>query len=69
MNYTIQKCSEMVIPVGTGNDTMFPPHAFDLKSYVEDCKKYLVSHLALIGLLLTMETMFVLFSTLKLTSS
>ncbi|XP_054816811.1 uncharacterized protein LOC129316416 isoform X2 [Prosopis cineraria] len=34
-----QRCSEMVIPIGRGNDTMFPPSPFNLKSYVRDCKK------------------------------
>ncbi|XP_028756887.1 lysosomal Pro-X carboxypeptidase [Neltuma alba] len=33
-----QTCSEMVIPIGLGNDTMFQPSPFDLKSYVRDCK-------------------------------
>ncbi|KAG8644685.1 hypothetical protein MANES_11G154400v8 [Manihot esculenta] len=33
-----QTCSEMVIPIGRGNDTMFPPDPFDLESYIQDCK-------------------------------
>ncbi|XP_058004171.1 uncharacterized protein LOC110652772 isoform X2 [Hevea brasiliensis] len=33
-----QTCSEMVIPIGRGNDTMFPPEPFDLQSYIQDCK-------------------------------
>ncbi|XP_002523752.2 lysosomal Pro-X carboxypeptidase [Ricinus communis] len=33
-----QTCSEMVIPIGRGNDTMFPPSPFDLNGYVQDCK-------------------------------
>ncbi|XP_065865766.1 uncharacterized protein [Euphorbia lathyris] len=35
-----QTCSEMVIPIGRGNDTMFPPYPFDLNAYVEDCKDF-----------------------------
>lgn len=35
----IQRCSEMVMPIGTGNDTMFQPDPFNLKRYVEECKK------------------------------
>ncbi|XP_027189501.1 uncharacterized protein [Cicer arietinum] len=34
-----QRCSEMVMPIGTGNDTMFQPDPFNLKRYVEECKK------------------------------
>ncbi|KAK4286395.1 hypothetical protein QN277_002955 [Acacia crassicarpa] len=33
-----QKCSEMVIPIGRANDTMFEPNPFDLKSFVRNCK-------------------------------
>ncbi|BAT99185.1 hypothetical protein VIGAN_10058100 [Vigna angularis var. angularis] len=33
-----QTCSEMVIPIGIGNDTMFEPNPFNLKRYVEGCK-------------------------------
>ncbi|KAI4322347.1 hypothetical protein L6164_022051 [Bauhinia variegata] len=33
-----QTCSEMVIPIGFGNDTMFPPDPFNITSYVEECK-------------------------------
>ncbi|PNT18763.1 hypothetical protein POPTR_009G002200v4 [Populus trichocarpa] len=33
-----QTCSEMVMPIGYGNDSMFPPDPFDLKAYIEDCK-------------------------------
>ncbi|KAJ9129354.1 hypothetical protein P3X46_033858 [Hevea brasiliensis] len=35
-----QTCSEMVIPIGRGNDTMFPPDPFDLNSYIQDCKDF-----------------------------
>ncbi|XP_045801774.1 lysosomal Pro-X carboxypeptidase-like [Trifolium pratense] len=34
-----QTCSEMVMPFGIGNDTMFPPYPFDLKRFVEKCEK------------------------------
>lgn len=35
-----QTCSEMVIPIGIpNNDTMFPASPFDLKEYLDDCKK------------------------------
>ncbi|GLT81001.1 hypothetical protein SLA2020_524090 [Shorea laevis] len=32
-------CSEMVIPIGTGNETMFPPSPFDLSSFESECKR------------------------------
>uniref|UniRef100_A0A2N9GDX8 Uncharacterized protein n=1 Tax=Fagus sylvatica TaxID=28930 RepID=A0A2N9GDX8_FAGSY len=32
-----QRCSEMVIPIGCSNDTMFPPDPFNLSSYTEQC--------------------------------
>ncbi|KAJ9188757.1 hypothetical protein P3X46_000122 [Hevea brasiliensis] len=38
MGWRWETCSEMVIPIGRGNDTMFPPDPFDLKSYIQDCK-------------------------------
>ncbi|GLT51281.1 hypothetical protein SLA2020_247010 [Shorea laevis] len=34
-----QTCSEMVIPIGIGNDTMFPPSPFDLSSFESKCKR------------------------------
>ncbi|KAK2422071.1 lysosomal Pro-X carboxypeptidase [Trifolium repens] len=34
-----QRCSEIVIPFGKGKDSMFQPQPFDLKSFVEKCKK------------------------------
>ncbi|RDX90540.1 Lysosomal Pro-X carboxypeptidase, partial [Mucuna pruriens] len=34
-----QTCSEMVIPIGIGNDTMFQPDPFSLKIYAKECKK------------------------------
>ncbi|XP_054792131.1 uncharacterized protein LOC129316417 [Prosopis cineraria] len=34
-----QTCSEMVIPLGRGNDTMFPPALFHIKSFMRDCKE------------------------------
>ncbi|WJX72126.1 lysosomal Pro-Xaa carboxypeptidase [Trifolium repens] len=34
-----QTCSEIVIPFGKGKDSMFQPQPFDLKSFVEKCKK------------------------------
>ena len=35
----IQTCSEMVIPIGIGNDTMFEPIPFNLTRYAEGCKE------------------------------
>ncbi|WJX68849.1 lysosomal Pro-Xaa carboxypeptidase [Trifolium repens] len=34
-----QTCSEMVMPFGIGNDTMFQPYTFNLKRFVEKCQK------------------------------
>ncbi|RDX79805.1 Lysosomal Pro-X carboxypeptidase, partial [Mucuna pruriens] len=34
-----QTCSEMLIPIGIGNDTMFEPIPFSLKNYAKGCKK------------------------------
>ncbi|KAF7823316.1 lysosomal Pro-X carboxypeptidase-like [Senna tora] len=34
-----QTCSEMVIPIGRGNETMFPADPFHIKSFVKECKK------------------------------
>ncbi|XP_061345372.1 uncharacterized protein LOC133291175 isoform X2 [Gastrolobium bilobum] len=34
-----QTCSEMVIPIGIGNDTMFPPNPFILKIFAKECKQ------------------------------
>ncbi|XP_027361777.1 lysosomal Pro-X carboxypeptidase-like isoform X3 [Abrus precatorius] len=34
-----QTCSEMVIPIGIGNDSMFEPIPFSLKSFAKACKK------------------------------
>ncbi|XP_006573176.1 lysosomal Pro-X carboxypeptidase-like isoform X2 [Glycine soja] len=34
-----QTCSEMVIPIGIGNDTMFEPIPFNLTRYAEGCKE------------------------------
>ncbi|XP_062172744.1 uncharacterized protein LOC133878226 [Alnus glutinosa] len=33
-----QQCSEMVMPMGIGNDSMFPPRPFILSSFIEWCK-------------------------------
>ncbi|KAH1090946.1 hypothetical protein J1N35_018203 [Gossypium stocksii] len=33
-----QTCSEMVIPIGIGNRTMFQPEPFDLNSFIQQCK-------------------------------
>ncbi|CAL8161610.1 unnamed protein product [Prunus armeniaca] len=33
-----QTCSDMVMPIGISNDSMFPANQFDLKEYVELCK-------------------------------
>lgn len=33
-----QTCSDMVIPIGISNDSMFPANQFDLKEYIESCK-------------------------------
>lgn len=39
--FLIQTCSELVIPMGRGeNDTMFPAAPFDLKQYMDSCQKY-----------------------------
>ncbi|XVF05275.1 hypothetical protein REPUB_Repub05bG0157800 [Reevesia pubescens] len=35
-----QTCSEMVIPIGRGNRTMFQPDPFDLTSFIDQCTKY-----------------------------
>ncbi|CAN1252775.1 Lysosomal Pro-X carboxypeptidase [Linum perenne] len=32
-----QTCSEMVFPIGIGNNTMFPPDAFDLTVFSQQC--------------------------------
>ncbi|KAG6570833.1 Lysosomal Pro-X carboxypeptidase, partial [Cucurbita argyrosperma subsp. sororia] len=34
-----QKCSEMVMPIGTDNDTMFPTYTFDLRSFINHCNQ------------------------------
>ncbi|KAK2423912.1 lysosomal Pro-X carboxypeptidase [Trifolium repens] len=39
MGWGWQTCSEMVIPNGIGNDTMFRPFPFNLKNFVKKCKK------------------------------
>ncbi|MCH82400.1 lysosomal pro-X carboxypeptidase-like protein, partial [Trifolium medium] len=39
MGWGWQICTEMVIPIGIGNDTMFQPSPFNLKNYVKKCKK------------------------------
>ncbi|KAK2364953.1 lysosomal Pro-X carboxypeptidase [Trifolium repens] len=39
MGWGWQRCSEMVIPDGTGNDTMFWPSPFNLNNFVKKCKK------------------------------
>ncbi|XP_057997528.1 uncharacterized protein LOC110673331 [Hevea brasiliensis] len=33
-----QTCSELVVPMGIGNDTMFPPHPSNLSRYLQSCK-------------------------------
>nr|DAD48746.1 TPA_asm: hypothetical protein HUJ06_018683 [Nelumbo nucifera] len=33
-----QTCSEMVMPIAHGNDTMFQAESFDLDAFVQDCK-------------------------------
>ncbi|KAJ6765472.1 PROTEASE S28 PRO-X CARBOXYPEPTIDASE-RELATED [Salix purpurea] len=33
-----QTCSELAIPIGIGNNSMFPPDPFDLEDYIEHCK-------------------------------
>ncbi|OMO90313.1 Peptidase S28 [Corchorus olitorius] len=35
-----QTCSEMVIPIGIGNRTMFQPDPFDLAKFSKDCKDF-----------------------------
>ncbi|XP_022730956.1 lysosomal Pro-X carboxypeptidase-like [Durio zibethinus] len=35
-----QTCSEMVIPIGIGNNTMFQPDPFDLNSFIQQCMSY-----------------------------
>ncbi|KAA3458593.1 lysosomal Pro-X carboxypeptidase [Gossypium australe] len=32
-----QTCSEMVIPIGVGENTMFQPNPFDLNTFINDC--------------------------------
>ncbi|XP_022944256.1 lysosomal Pro-X carboxypeptidase-like [Cucurbita moschata] len=34
-----QRCSEMVMPISTDNDTMFPPYTFDLESFTIHCNR------------------------------
>lgn len=34
-----QRCSEMVMPLGIGNDSMFQPIPFDIEAYTEHCKQ------------------------------
>ncbi|KAK2354036.1 lysosomal Pro-X carboxypeptidase [Trifolium repens] len=34
-----QTCTEMVMPYGKGNDSMFPLDPFDLKNYTKNCEK------------------------------
>ncbi|KAG8371236.1 hypothetical protein BUALT_Bualt13G0066700 [Buddleja alternifolia] len=39
VGWSWQTCSEMVMPIGRGeNDTMFPALPFDLQQFIEDCK-------------------------------
>lgn len=33
-----QTCSELVMPIGHENNSMFPPAPFNLKNYIKDCK-------------------------------
>jgi len=35
----IQTCSEMVIPVGIGKNSMFQPQPYSFKSLADECKK------------------------------
>lgn len=37
-SYT-QRCSEMVMPISTSNDTMFPPRTFDHESFSIYCNQ------------------------------
>lgn len=37
--YIDQTCSEIVIPIGIGNDTMFQPNPYDLKRFAKACHK------------------------------
>ncbi|XP_023531617.1 lysosomal Pro-X carboxypeptidase-like [Cucurbita pepo subsp. pepo] len=34
-----QRCSEMVMPLSTGNDTMFPAYNFELGSFIDYCNE------------------------------
>lgn len=34
----VQTCSELVMPIGHENNSMFPPAPFNLKNYIKDCK-------------------------------
>ncbi|KAB5540609.1 hypothetical protein DKX38_013583 [Salix brachista] len=36
---TIATCSEMVMPLGMGNDSMFQPKPFDIEAFTERCKQ------------------------------
>ncbi|KAL6276258.1 hypothetical protein ACE6H2_019859 [Prunus campanulata] len=38
MGWSWQTCSDMVIPIAVGNDSMFPAYQFDLKDYIKSCK-------------------------------
>nr|GLL34011.1 lysosomal Pro-X carboxypeptidase-like isoform X2 [Ipomoea trifida] len=35
--YAWQRCSEMVMPLAEGNDSMFEPYSFDLQQYSQTC--------------------------------
>ncbi|KAJ6739642.1 PROTEASE S28 PRO-X CARBOXYPEPTIDASE-RELATED [Salix koriyanagi] len=35
-----QECSELAMPIGIGNNSMFPPDPFDLEDYIESCKSF-----------------------------
>ncbi|XP_061342201.1 uncharacterized protein LOC133288462 [Gastrolobium bilobum] len=38
-NWGWQTCNEMVMPIGIGNNTMFPPNPFNIEGFVDQCKR------------------------------
>ncbi|KAJ1388976.1 Peptidase S28 [Sesbania bispinosa] len=39
VGWSWQTCSEMVIPIGIGKHTMFPPDPFNLETFAKECKE------------------------------
>ncbi|CAL0324193.1 unnamed protein product [Lupinus luteus] len=40
MGWKWQRCSEFVLPIGIGNNSMFEPNPFSLELYTNECKKH-----------------------------